>query len=237
LKLEKGLAFGSIEASTESIFSRLERGHASQGNRHKLCWGAVVDYGNPSMLYTHAKRIIACQNDDDVVNGVREVLGWRPELQQPVGTDPRAILAEDGEISFVWARLRELEVLRQWDTSNRQQKAPDDPSSFPPIPLVAPDPPAQALAEKVAETVARLHSIYNGLPPNTAFIVYSGTGDPREMSRLRALLQRFKEEYKFKKWDDLSVKWTDDEQQALNRAIKVTKEGGLSFMTVKVDRN
>lgn len=234
LKLEKGLAFGSAEASTESIFSRLERGHASQGNRHKLCWGAVVDYGNPSMLYPHAKRKIACQNDDDVVNGIGEVLDWRPELQQPVGADPRAILAGDGEISFVWARLRELEVLRGWDTSNRQQKASGDPSPFPPMPLPSPDPPAQVLAEKVAETVARLNSIYNKLPSNTAFIVYSGVGDPREMSRLRALHQRFKEEYKTKKWDELSVKWTDDEQQALNRAIKQTKEGGLSFMTVKV---
>lgn len=232
LKLEKGLAFGNAEASTESIFSRLERGHSSQGNRHKLCWGAVVDYGNPSMLYCHAKRNIACQNDDDVVNGIREVLGWRPKLQLPVGADPRAILAEDGEISFVWARLRELEALRGWDTLNRQQKA-----SLHPMPLASPDPPAQVLAEKVTETVARLNSIYNELPPNTAFIVYSGTGDPREMSRLRALLQRFKEEYKVKKWDELSVKWTDDEQQALNRAIKRTKEGGLSFMTVKVDKN
>ena len=234
LKLEKGLEFGNAEPLTESIFSRLERGHSSQGNRHKLCWSAVVDHGNPSMLYPHAKRNIACQSDDDVVNGVREVLGWRPKLQQPVGADPRVILAEDGEISFVWARLRELEVLRGWDTQNRQQKASDDPFPLPPIPLVSPDPPAQVLAEKVAETVARLHSIYNGLPLNTAFIVYSGTGDPREMSRLRALQRRFREEYKIKKWDELSVKWTDDEQQALNMAIKQTKEGGLSFMTVKV---
>lgn len=233
LKLERGLAFGSADIRTESIFSRLERGYMSQGNRHKLCWGAVVDHGNPAMLYGHAKRTVACQNDDDVVNGIRDVLSWRPERTYNANTDPRVILAEDGEISFVWARLRELEVLRGWDNANRQQKTVD--SALPYVAPVLEDPPTKVLAEKVAETVNRLRLISEALPNNTAFIVYSGTGDPREMGRLYALQRRFREEYKVKKWDELSVKWTDDEQQALNQAVKRTREGGLGFLTVKVD--
>jgi len=235
LKLEKGLEFGSTEARTESIFSRLERGYLSQGNRHGLCWSAVVDHGNPAMLYTHAKKTVACQNDEDVVNGIQVVLHWQPVPSHSTTADPRAILAERGEISFVWARLRELEILRGWDNANRQPKQSDETSTLPPMPLTPNDPPANVLAEKAAETVARLQSIYKALPPNTAFIVYSGTGDPREMGRLNALQRRFREEYRVKKWDELSVKWTDDEQQALHKAVKRTREGGLSFMTVKVD--
>lgn len=227
MKLERGLGFGSAEIRTESIFSRLERGYLSQGTRHKLCWGAVVDYGNPAMLYGHAKKTIACQNDEEVVDGIRKVLDWRPELKYNPNADPRAALTEDGEISFVWARLRELELLRGWDNANRQQTLSDS--------TIPSDPPAKVLAAKVTETVARLQSIYNALPVNTAFIVYSGTGDPREMGRLNALQRRFREEYRTKKWDELSVKWTDDEQQALNQAIKKAREGGLSLMTVKAD--
>ncbi|KAF8428386.1 hypothetical protein EV426DRAFT_341114 [Tirmania nivea] len=235
LKLEKGLAFGSAEVHTESIFSRLERGYLSQGNRHGLCWSAVVDHGNPAMLYTHAKKTVACQNDKDVVNGIQEALHWQPVPKHSSTADPRAIMAERGEISFVWARLRELEILRGWDNANRQQKQLDESSAIPPMPPTPHDPPAKVLAKKVAETVSRLQSIYKALPLNTAFIVYSGTGDPREMGRLYALQRKFREEYRVRKWDELSVKWTDDEQQALNRAVKRTREGGLSFMTVKVD--
>ncbi|KAF8453050.1 hypothetical protein BGX38DRAFT_1091214 [Terfezia claveryi] len=236
LKLEKGLAFGSAEVRTESIFSRLERGYLSQGNRHGLCWSAVVDYGNPAMLYAHAKKTISCQNDKDVVNGIQEALHWQPPPKHTATTDPRAILAERGEISFVWARLRELEILRGWDNTNRQQKQSDETSMPPPVPPTAHDPPAKVLAEKAAETVSRLQSIHKALPLNTAFVVYSGTGDPREMGRLNALQKKFREEYRVKKWDELSVKWTDDEQQALNMAVKRTREGGLSFMTVKVNK-
>ena len=187
------------------------------------------------MLYTHAKKTISCQNDQDVVKGIQEALHWQPAPKHTATTDPRAVLAECGEISFVWARLRELEILRGWDSANRQQKQSDETTTLPLVPPTPQDPPAKVLAEKVAETVSRLQSIYKALPLNTAFIVYSGIGDPREMGRLNALQRRFREEYRVKKWDELSVKWTDDEQQALSRAVKRTREGGLSFMTVKVD--
>ncbi|KAI5809770.1 RNA exonuclease 4 [Peziza echinospora] len=247
LKLEKGLAFGNNEVKTESLFTRLERGHASQGNRHKLCWSAVVDHGNPSMVYGGvAKKVVACTTDREVVEGVKHVLGWKPEqLPQDPNIDPRARLAADGEVSFVWARLRELEMARGWDgnANKRQQQLqqekqqdtdiPSLASDLPTLPTAPKDPPPAVLAEKVAETVARLKEMYASLPPNTAFIVYSGTGDPREMGRLNALQRRFREEYKTNNWDQLTVKWTDDEQQALNAAIKRTREGGLSFMTVK----
>jgi RNA exonuclease 1 len=70
------------------------------------------------------------------------------------------------------------------------------------------------------------------LPPCTAFIIYSGSGDPREMSRLQTMQATFKREYKIKKWDELSVKWTDVEEQALKKAAKVARDG-VGFVGVK----
>jgi RNA exonuclease 1 len=42
----------------------------------------------------------------------------------------------------------------------------------------------------------------------------------------------FKREYKVKKWDQLSVKWTDTEEQALRRAVAGAREG-VAFVGVK----
>jgi len=79
---------------------------------------------------------------------------------------------------------------------------------------------------------SRLHKIYSSLPPCTALIIYSGSGDPREMSKLQAMQQTFKREYKVKKWDELSVKWTDVEEQALKRAARQARNG-VGFVGVK----
>ncbi|KAF4636892.1 hypothetical protein G7Y89_g1181 [Cudoniella acicularis] len=84
-----------------------------------------------------------------------------------------------------------------------------------------------------AELTYRLQQIHNALPPCTAFIIYSGSGDPREMGRLQTMQQQFRREYKIKKWDELSVKWTDVEEQALKRAAKMAREEGVGFIGVK----
>ena len=61
--------------------------------------------------------------------------------------------------------------------------------------------------------------------------MYSGTGDPREMARLQEMQRTFKREYATKKWDQLSVKWTDVEEQALKMACRKAREG-LGFVTI-----
>jgi RNA exonuclease 1 len=84
----------------------------------------------------------------------------------------------------------------------------------------------------VAETVESIAQVYASLPECTAFIVYSGTSDTREIYRLQALQQQFKREYQEKNWNELSVRWTDEEEQAMRRACKQARRG-VGFVVVK----
>jgi RNA exonuclease 1 len=88
------------------------------------------------------------------------------------------------------------------------------------------------ISTAVTSLVSRIQKIYDSLPPCTAFIVFSGSGDPREMSKLHAMQAQFKREYKIKKWDELSVKWTDVEEQALKKATREARQG-IAFIGVK----
>jgi RNA exonuclease 1 len=64
-------------------------------------------------------------------------------------------------------------------------------------------------------------------------MVYSGTGDPREVSRLQAIHKQHREEFKSgKPWDSLTYKWTDTEEQLLKKACERAREG-CGFMCVK----
>jgi RNA exonuclease 1 len=80
--------------------------------------------------------------------------------------------------------------------------------------------------------VKHITQIYESLPRCTAFIVYSGTGDPREIRRLQAMQQQYRREYQTKNWDNLSVKWTDTEIQALSKACQEARNG-VGFIAVK----
>lgn len=102
-------------------------------------------------------------------------------------------------------------------------------SSLPEFVSLSPDTP---ISTAISGLVSRLNKIYTSLPPCTAFIIYSGSGDPRDMSRLQAMQTQFKKEYKIKKWDQLSVRWTDTEEQALKRAVREARNG-IAFIGVK----
>lgn len=106
------------------------------------------------------------------------------------------------------------------------------------LPLLAARPspadlnPTKSVDTVTAELTNHIAHIYEQLPPCTALLVYSGSGDPREMSRLQAMQTQFKREYKVKKWDQLSVKWTDSEEQALKRAVRSARDG-IAFIGIK----
>lgn len=215
LKGEKGPAWGTSEATNESIFKRLKRASAPGANRGgeegNGRTGAIIDHGHPERNFGQmAGYCIGCSSDYEIVAGVR-----------------RAVLGDDdgryipgGGVDCTWARLRELEMLRGWRT--------DDPMATTP----QADPTPETLASAVAQTVAHIKQIRDFLPPCTLLIVYSGTGDPRDMARLQEMQRRHKKEFKTKKWDELSVKWTDVEEQALKAAAKKARMGlGLVAIT------
>lgn len=142
------------------------------------------------------------------------------------------------------ASLPQVEGKREQDSDSSPQKesdadaahnfdmAEDDPrtsqeNQSPPSYRTAPN-----LHSTISSTVSRIQAIHDSLPPCTLFIVYSGTGDPREVGRLQKMQQQFRKEFKVKKWDDLTIKWTDDEEQALRTATERAREG-MGFMCVK----
>ena len=222
-KCEKGKAWGTSEASGESIFKRLgrqirpKRAKVIPSGEDEPRIGAVVDWGDPARGYGgSAKVTIGCDNDDDVVSGVRRALD---------GDDDGSVVPRGG-VDFVFGRLREMEAYRGWwnksktgDGDNRRENANSITETT-------------SLSDVVKQTMKHVEEVWESLPPCTAFIVYSGSGDPRELSEMQALQQKFKEEYRVKKWDELSVKWTDTEEQKLrNTAFKARM--GIGFMTVK----
>lgn len=221
-KCERGKLWGTSEAAGESIFKRL--GRAIRPKRDKVNpigddeyrTGAVVDWGEPMRGFgSQAKIAIGCETDADVVAGIKRAITGDGTESMPV----------DG-VDFVWARMRELEARQGW--WNRS-KGVDSDALRSSTTASSEDKP---LADVVAQTSKYIREIYESLPPCTAFVVYSGSGDPRELSEMQAMQTKFKQEYKVKKWDELSVKWTDDEEQRLRKACDKARKG-VGFVAVK----
>ncbi|MCJ1433013.1 hypothetical protein MMC27_002372 [Xylographa pallens] len=214
-KCEKGIKWGTSEASGESIFTRLSRMHrpgtAKEAETYRL--GARIDYGRKDQRNRGPEKLwIPCSNDEEVVSGVKRAV---------LGDDNGAVIPGGG-VDFAWARLRELENLRGWSNDNRNPVFSDTSTL---------EPSLAELSLAVSQTVQNIVLIHAVLPPCTLFIVYSGTGDPKEMGRLQEMRRRFKREYAIKKWDELSVRWTDVEEQALRRACAKARQGA-GFVTI-----
>jgi len=234
LKCEKGELWGTSEASNESIFRRLSRstkkGKTTAPGEGRT--GAVVDWGNPERGFgSQATVSIGCRDDDDVVKGIASV----------VKGDESNPAIPGGGVDFTWARLRNLEMTRGWctrmpDANNANESTTLIPPPEETTPTTGPAATVtdnKSLAETVRCTVSDITRIYESLPPCTLFIVYSGTGDPREVSRLQNMHRKYREEFNARKpWNELSVKWTDTEEQALKKACERAREG-CGFMVVK----
>ncbi|KAF4122509.1 RNA exonuclease 1 [Geosmithia morbida] len=232
-KCEKGKLWGTSDSQGENIFRRLARagtaykaqgGAAAVGGLEVGKTSAAVDWGQPSKgAGAGATYQLGCKDDEEVTaNVIRAVNG-----------DPDGLEIRGGGVDFVWARMRELEALQGWWNKNRVDAASNGSSDGGPQ-ARAPEPDGDSLDRAVARLSGRLKRIHESLPPCTAFIVYSGSGDPREMARLQQMQSQWRKEYNTpgKKWDELSVKWTDAEEQALKRAAKKAR-AGLGFVGVK----
>ena len=224
MKCERGPQWGTSEAIVESIFKRLKRtprAGSSNDASNEGKTGAIVDQGAPERNFgSMASYCIGCADDAGVVGGVkRAVLG-----------DEDGSYIPGGGVDFTWGRFQELAAFRGWWNDNRRHDsshAPQDSTSA----STDSDSPSSTLAEAVTQTVNNIKAVRDVLPPCTLLVVYSGTGDPREMARLHERQRTFKREYAVKKWDELSVKWTDDEEQALKTACRKAREG-LGFVTI-----
>ncbi|KAK6437404.1 hypothetical protein LTR95_006400 [Oleoguttula sp. CCFEE 5521] len=210
-KCEKGKLWGTPEASAESLYKRLgralrpKRDKANPMGPDEFRSGAYIDHGDLSRGFgQHAALAISCSNDAEVIAGIQRAVAG--DLESPD-------TAIRNGVDFVFGRLRELEYFRGW--------SPSEITS-----------PHASLAAVVAQTTTLIQQLYDSLPPCTALIVFSGSGDPKELREMQELQKQFKEEYKVKKWDDLSVRWTDVEEQKLREAAAEARRG-VGFLVVK----
>ena len=239
LKCEKGKHWASGESEGENLFKRLARSGTSY--RHQggpeatggLPTGkssAAVDWGDLRRSFGgEANVAIGCRSDTEVEDGVVRAVRGDPDGREVPG----------GGVDFVWARMRELEVLQGW--WNRNKITADDPAGPPPVEsvvaatdLAGETTSGSPLEHCLENLAARLQRIYHALPPCTAFIVFSGSGDPREMSRLQAQRAQHRREYHTPgvHWDKISVPWADPEEQMLRTAVRLAREG-IGFIAVK----
>lgn len=244
-KCERGKTWGTSEATSESIFKRLGRvgvedekdegGMLSEEKEEQAKTGrtgAVVDWGDPKRGFGAAATCtVACESDADVVAGVQRVLSGPSTTEE---ADAPGQHIPIGGCDFVWARLRELEALRGWWTRTTTADAAarlantlaDNNASE------GQEISTSALADAVARTTASVRAIYDSLPPKTAFVVYSGGGDPTEMRRLQSMQQQYKRDFQTMKWDELPIKWTDVEEQELKKAAMKARSG-IGFVVCK----
>lgn len=228
-KCEKGPRWGSGDTNAESIFKRMDRSVRPKSNdAHRA--GAVIDWGDPNRGHGGQAQVsIGCKTDAEVVEAIERTVKGQAEGKD--GTTDK--------IDFVWGRLRELELARGWwddaktaDVELIRQNALQRLGLLKDGEDTDVEVHGPELGDAVSKTIERIGQIYDALPRCTAFIVYSGTGDPREIRRLQAMQQQYRREYATKNWDNLSVKWTDTEVQALSKACQEARNG-VGFIVVK----
>ncbi|KAI1431624.1 hypothetical protein GGR50DRAFT_697817 [Xylaria sp. CBS 124048] len=219
-KCEKGKLWGHNESQGENLFRRLNRlgtsyrangGVAATGGVRVGKTSAMIDWGDPMKSAGAASTYpISCKSDDEVLaNVIRAVEGDACGEEIPVGG-----------VDFVFGRFRELEAFQGW-----WNKSPEGQQ--------IPDLSGMSLETCVSNLAQKIKRIHESLPKCTALIVFSGSGNPREMSRLQAMHAQFKKEYNpGVDWNDLTVRWTDVEEQALKKSVGVARNG-IGFIGVK----
>jgi RNA exonuclease 1 len=228
-KCEKGPAWGTGETNAESIFKRLGRSTRPKSN-NEFRTGAVIDWGEPNRGHgNHARVSIGCKGDDEIVEAIDRTIKGNATGREGATEN----------VDFIWARLRELELARGWwddaktaDVEVIRQSALQRLGLLRDESLESAEVEGSALGDAVSRTISHIAQIYESLPRCTAFIVYSGTGDPRDIRRLQSMQQQYRREYQTKNWDNLSVKWTDTEIQALSHACQKARNG-VAFIGVK----
>jgi RNA exonuclease 1 len=202
LKCEKGPTYGTLDMNGESIFSRLERAGRKT---------AMVEYGTPERGFGRFATVkIGCQNDDEIVDGLKKATSK--------GDQGHAA-------AFTWARLRDMEAVRGWNKPGPAASTSEDAHTNGDGDVNSEAEHQVKVDTAALQTVDRLVEIYSTLEPSTLVIIFPGPGDMRELLRLQEMQRTYKREFKVKKWDELSVQWTDNEEQALRKAFNEARAG------------
>ncbi|KAI5796573.1 hypothetical protein EDC01DRAFT_614167 [Geopyxis carbonaria] len=212
LKLERGHAFGTADEMREPIYKRLARAQAAGARKF-----ALVDNAESTARFgAHATAALAAADDAAVVTQTAHCARGARDEGVP-------------QMDFTFAHLRGLAAARGIELPGAAIDKVDIDAPFPDAPT---DPAKPELVRAVAESVQRVKQIYEALPPCTALVVFSGIGDTRRWKRLGEMQRRFREEFKVRKWDQLSVQWTDTEEQAWRKEYNRARSG-VGFMVVK----
>jgi RNA exonuclease 1 len=196
LKVKNGPGYGLFMTDVENILERMGRGECRMS--HSVGPGttmrtAVVDYGNPSTwLGSKATSTVACSSDQDVVQGVRDlidnhhfVFGRMMELSEALGwtqkknaSNPYATPATNGIPGAIPA-TPSVQTPHE-AMHNAELSLPTESSE-----------PTQDVEEVYKALDENLTAIYQCLPPATAFLLLSGHDDPRKMSEMAAKKTNF----------------------------------------------
>jgi RNA exonuclease 1 len=115
---------------------------------------------------------------------------------------------------FVWSKMKDVETAARWKEYDSDEV------------------PSTEMEPVLLQLDANLKKLWEKLPQCTALIVITGSGDPREMSRLFSKRRTYETELKVKKWDDIEVKWMDTDVQAYTLAVDKARTG-LGFVAIK----
>jgi RNA exonuclease 1 len=116
---------------------------------------------------------------------------------------------------FVWSRMKDVESIARWKDNDYTDVVTREEM--------------ESVLRRFDMNILRL---WEGLPPCTALMVITGSGDPRDMSRLHVKKRLYDAELKQKKWDDIQVQWMDKDQQAFTLAVDKARTG-LGFVAIK----
>jgi RNA exonuclease 1 len=128
----------------------------------------------------------------------------------------RVLEALQTDHGFVWGRLTDLETATKWKVNESSHV------------------PATELAPALTQFDEGIKRLWDALPPCTALMVLSGSGDPRDMVRLHTKKRNWEIAGKEGREKELPEgdKFTDEDAHAYTLALDKAKNG-LGFVAIK----
>ncbi|KAF9551033.1 hypothetical protein EC957_010801 [Mortierella hygrophila] len=206
LKIKNGQGFGEYYNDQESVFSRIKR-------YTKPRTSAAID----------DESFVNCQDATTYIKTTSDA--------EVVAALPKAMKGHH----FVWARLRDLEVNYGKpgpDVSTASGHHPDKGrAAFLPYENRV-DATEEEVREAARSVDKSLAAIVEAMPPNTAFLVTSGQGDPREMFKYQELQKRYQALYNTVSISEIvkEDRFDDEAQAALELGVEQAKNGVCFFM-------